>query len=352
MLRLRTLGLAIAFAFVVGALPTFAQTGGLSGKATLQDGTPCVKCILAIERQEVKGNYTCKTDKKGNYVYIGLPLGTYKITLEDPNGKALYSFNGKHVGLGDPTPVDFDLKKEQAIQQQEHPELAKQAEEQLKQQKQAAGLKQFFDQGNAAMADKKYPEAVAAFEQALPLTEGNAKNQEIVLGVLAGAYHKAGQNDKAVDAYQKALAADPTNADMHNNLGSVYADMRKTPEAQAEFQKAAEIDPTHASRYYFNLGAVMTNSSKLDEAAAAFKKATEVDPKFADAYFLEAQSLMAKATIDKDGKVIPAPGTVEALQTYLQLDPNGKYAPSAQSMLQTLTGQVQTEFKKEKPKKK
>jgi tetratricopeptide (TPR) repeat protein len=330
--------------------PAFAQTGGLTGRCTLQDGTPCVKCIVQIERQEIKGTYTVKTDKKGDYVYIGLPLGNYKVTLQDPNGRPLYNFGNTHVGMGDPTELNFDLKKELAAQQQAHPEIAKQAEEQIKEQKQVAGLKQYFDQGQAAMAGKKYADAVTAFEQAVPLATG--KNQVVVLQYLADAYHKAGQNDKSVDAYQKVIAADPSNADVHNNLGSVYADLRKTPEAQAEFQKAAELNPSGASRYYFNLGAVMTNSGKLDEAAAAFKKATEIDPKFADAYFLEGQSLMGKATIDKDGKVVAAPGTVEALQTYLQLDPNGKYASSAQGMLQSITGQVPTEFKQQKPKKK
>ncbi len=377
MFRLRTLGLAIALVVLATAVPAVAQTGGLTGKAMLQDGTPCVKCVVLIERTEIKGSYhTNPTNKKGEYVYIGLPIGIYKITLQDPAGKTLYYFTGRHIGMGDPTQVDFDLKKELAAQQQQHPEIAKQAEENLEKQKQQTGLKQYFDQGQAAMAAaqclaspascppgtqtpgtqapdpqqarQKYGEAATAYEQALPLATG--KNQEVILQYLADAYHKEGQYDMSVDTYQKAIAADPTNPDYHNNLGSVYADMRKIPEAQAEFQKAAEINPTGASRYYFNLGAIMTNSGKLDEAAAAFKKATEVDPKYADAYFLEAQSLMSKATIGADGKVVPAPGTVEALQTYLQLDPNGKYAQSAQGMLQSITGQVQTEFKKTKKK--
>ena len=71
----------------------------------------------------------------------------------------------------------------------------------------------------------------------------------------------------------------------------IYAEMGKIPEAQAEFEKSAQLDPANAARAYYNLGAIMTNSGKLDEAAAAFKKATEVDPKYADAYFLEAQAL-------------------------------------------------------------
>ena len=331
----------------------FAQTGGLTGKCTLQDGTPCVKCLVLIERQDIKGTYKVNTNKKGEYVYVGLPIGNYKITLLDPNGKALYNFNGFHIGLGDPTERNFELKKlisEDLQRQQLNPEVQKQMQEQEKEQKQFTGLKQIFDQGQALYGEKKYAEAAAMFEQAVPLAKD--KNQIAVLLRLADSYDKARQFDKAMENYQKVAALTPNDANVHNAMGSVYAETGKIAEAQAEFQKSAALDPANAARAYYNLGAIMTNSGKLDEAAAAFKKATEVDPKYADAYFLEAQALMGKATMGADGKVVPAPGTVEALQAYLQLDPNGKYAASAQSMLQSITGSVQTAYKSDKKKKK
>jgi len=348
----RLLGLAIGIV-AFGAVPSaFAQTGGLTGKCTLQDGTPCVKCLLLIERQEIKGTYKVNTNKKGEYVYVGLPLGNYKITLQDPNGRTLF-YISHHVGMGDPTEVNFDLAKEMASAKQEqmqNPEFQKKQLEQEKEQKQFTGLKQIFDQGQALYADKKYAEAAAMFEQALPVAKD--KNQIAVLSRLADSYDKARQFDKAMENYQKVVALNPSDANVHNAMGSVYAEMGKIPEAQAEFQKSAQLDPANAARAYYNLGAIMTNSGKLDEAAAAFKKATEVDPKYADAYFLEAQALMGKASMGADGKVVPAPGTVEALQSYLQLDPNGKYAASAQGMLQSITGSIQTEYKSEKKKKK
>jgi len=360
---------------LAAAVPALAQTGGIAGKAMLQDGTPCVKCIILIERQEIRGTYNVKTDKKGGYTYIGLPLGNYNVTLEDPNGKQLYHFNGKHIGMGDPTQVDFDLKQEAAVQQKEHPEIAKQAEEQLKEQKQSASLMQSFNQGQAAMAagqclaspascppgtqatdpqqarqmaQQKYGEAATAFEQALPLASG--KNQLIVLQNLADAYHKGGQNDKAVETYKKAIDADPSNPDFHNNLGSVYADMRKIPEAQAEFQKAAEINPTGAARYYYNLGVIMVNSNNMDAASEALKKCIDLDPKNADAFYWYGMALFGKVQTKPDGTLAPVPGTVEAFQTYLQLAPSGQYATAAQASVALLQGKVETEYKK--PKKK
>jgi len=349
----KLLGLAIAVFALANVPSAFAQTGGLTGKCTLQDGTPCVKCQLVIERQDIKGTYKVNTNKKGEYVYVGLPLGNYKISLMDPNGKLLFYIT-HHVGMGDPTEVNFDLAKEMAAAKQEqmqNPEFQKKQVEQEKEQKQFTGLKQLFDQGQALYAEKKYTEAAAMFEQALVLTKEKDKNQIAVLSRLADSYDKAGQHDKALETYQKVVAMNPNDANVHNAMGSVYASMGKIPEAQAEFQKSAELDPANAAQAYYNLGAIMTNSGKLDEAAAAFKKATEINPKYADAYFLEAQALMGKATMGKDGKVVPAPGTVEALQAYLNLDPNGKYAASAQGMLQSITGSVQTEFKSEKKKK-
>ena len=95
----------------------------------------------------------------------------------------------------------------------------------------------------------------------------------------------------------------------------------------------------------------MYNKGKMDEAADALKKSVGLDPKYADAYFLEAQALMGKASMTPDGKVVAAPGTVEALQNYLKLDPNGKFAQNAQAMLQTLQGQVETEVKVKRKKK-
>jgi len=342
-------GLSAILAALVVALPAFGQTGGLTGKVTLQDGSPCVKCTVQIDRLEIKGNYHVNTTKKGEYVYVGLPIGNYKVTFLDPNGRQLFFFNNKHIGMGDPTQADLDMAKEAANakqQQAANPEAQKIAQENAKEQKEFSGLKQVFDQGNALYAQGQYAQAADTFEKAVPLAKD--KNLVAVLTREADSYHKARMNDKAVEIYQKAIAANPTDAGLHNNLGSVYADMGKIPEAQQEFEKAAQIDPANASRAYFNMGVVMYNKGKMDEASAALKKSIELDPKYSDAYFLEAQALVGKATLTPDGKIVPAPGTVDALQSYLKLDPNGKYAQAAQQMLQQMSGEIKTEYKKKK----
>ncbi|HEV2350316.1 MAG TPA: tetratricopeptide repeat protein [Terriglobia bacterium] len=339
---------------LASAVPAFGQTGGLTGAVQDEKGNVMVGNPILIERMDVKGVYKTKTDKKGHYIYIGLPLGSYKVTLLDPGGREIYHFGNVHVGIGDPTVIDFDLAKEKAAEvkaQEANPEVQKQLQEQEKQQKQFAGLKTFFDQGQALYNDKKYADAAAAFEQAVPLAKD--KNLVAVLSRLADSYSQAHQYDKAEENYQKAIQLSPTDASLHNGLGNVYANSNKVPQAQAEFQKSAELDPAGAAKAYFNLGATLYNTGKMDEAADAFKKATEKDPKYADAFALMGRALMGKVTLGPDGKtVIAPPGTVDAFETYLKLDPNGKYASEAKGDLDAIKGGVQTEYKADKKKKK
>ena len=352
----RVMGCAVVLALLMSVVPAFAQTGGLTGVAKGEKGEVLAGYPIIIERLDIKGIYKTKTNKKGEYIYIGLPLGNYKVTLQDPSGRALMYHEGKRVGMGDPTEDDFDLAKERAQQAEEqkkaieaNPELKRQQEQREQEQKQFTGLKQLFEQGQLLMNEKRYAEAAQMFEQALPFAKD--RNLPVILGRLGESYQKAKMYDKAIESYQKAIAAKPDDATFHNNLGNVYAEMGKIPEAAAEFKKAAEMDPAQASRYYFNYGVVMYNSGKMDEAADALKKATDVDPNYADAFYWRALALMGKATMGADGKVVAPPGTQEALEAYLKLDPDGKNSAAAQQMLQTLTGTVQTEYKKTKKPK-
>jgi tetratricopeptide (TPR) repeat protein len=348
----KILGIVFAFAALGMALPAYAQTGGIEGKVTLQNGQRCVKCIIIADRTDIKSTYKTKTNKKGEFVYIGLPIGNYKITLQSPTGQQLFYIE-KHVGLGDPTDVNFDLPKEMAQQQQQqqeemkkNPEMAKAADEEAKNEKQYKGLKQYFDEGTTLYNQGQYKQAAAMYEQALPLAKD--KNIPVVMARLAEAYSKAKEYDQAIATYQKALAANPDDASLHNNLGSVYATTGKLPQAQAEFEKAASLDPTNAGRYYFNIGAIMYNSGKMDDALTAFNKVISLDPKNAEAYYLKGQALMGKATMSSDGKVKAPDGTVEAFEQYLTLDPNGPNAAAAKAMIATLQGTVATQYKQKK----
>jgi len=60
---------------------------------------------------------------------------------------------------------------------------------------------------------------------------------------------------------------------------------------------------------------------------------------------------VGKAQIGADGKITPVPGTVEAFNKYLELQPDGPYAQPAKDMLTTLGSSVQTQFQNPNAKK-
>ena len=356
--RRRLLAMAGALAAMAIAVSAFAQTGGLTGKCIGEDGKPLVGYTVQVDRQEMKWTQHTKTNKKGEYVYIGLSPATYKVTLISPTGQQVFNVT-QHVGLGDPTEVNFDLAKERANTEKANPEAAKKVEEAQKDQKQFTGLKATFDQAAALFQAKQYADSAAMFEKALPLAKD--KNVPIVLSQMAQAYAKAAdaeqnrdtrvqEQQKAIETYQKAMAISPNDAGLHNNLGSIYASMGKVDDAKAEFQKAADLDPTHAGNYYYNLGVVMVNQGKMDDASVALKKATDIDPNNANAFYWYGMALLGKAETKPDGSVVPVPGTIEAFETYLKLQPNGPWAQAAQASIEQLKATVPTEYKKTKKK--
>lgn len=361
--------LAVPFLLFSGA--AFAQITAIEGDVKGVDGQLLKGAQILIEREDMKGTYKgAKTDKKGHYIYNGLPIGTYTVSVI-VDGKTADSVGKVRTKLGDPTPIDFDLaakakqaqsmqkaaetgtltkEQERGMTKEQREAYEKKAKENAEAIKKNSELNAAFNTGKEAMAAKNYDVAVQAFEKATQVDP----NQHVIWGQLAEAYIEQGNlktgadqqaaYEKGLEAYNKAIALKPDDAAYHNNYALALVKAKKITEAQAELTKAAELDPTSAGKYYYNLGAVLVNVGQNDAAADAFKKAISTDPNYADAHYQFAITQMAKATIDKDGKIQPPPGTIEELQKYLELKPDGSYAESAKEMLKTLGGSVQTTY--------
>ena len=71
---------------------------------------------------------------------------------------------------------------------------------------------------------------------------------------------------------RQATEVEPGNALYHNAVGAVLLNVGRYPDAQAEFQKAVELDATYADAYH-NLGSTYAEQGKWEEAITAYKKA-------------------------------------------------------------------------------
>jgi tetratricopeptide (TPR) repeat protein len=113
----------------------------------------------------------------------------------------------------------------------------------------------------------------------------------------------------------------------------------KIEEARAAYQKSAELNPAGAANVWMNLGIVLWQNYRYEEAIEPLQKSLELNPRNAQAWYVLGASLVGLIEFKQEGdKSIPIlrPGTVEAYQKCIEVDPNGPFAAQARQALAEL----------------
>jgi tetratricopeptide (TPR) repeat protein len=319
--------------------------------------------------------YKLKTNDKGEFSSIAVILGQYNAVLLQ-SGQEIDHANGIAVGLNE-TRIDFDLHHETTSPRNLTPEQVRQLQEmQAKQQKDSGMLKVLNEKlatANQSIQNGDFDSAISTLTQATQMDADHDLLWARLGAAYLGSAPKQADNDEkskrfaeAADAYQKAIdlkqkQSQPGKqtpqqtaqqaeelAGYYNNLAHAAAKSGKLDDAVKAYNQAAQINPAQAYLYYYNLGAILYNAGKVDEAIDAYDKSIAADPSRPDSYYQKGVVLVAKATTDKNGKVIPVAGTQEALNKYLQLAPNGQFVNEAKGLIQYLGGAVETSNGKKK----
>src|SRR6202795_4550158 len=308
-------------------------------------GKPWVDVTIQIVSDQGAKQDT-KTDKSGNYSFRGLRPGVYSVLVILPAPNKPYETK-LQVQSGAEAKADVNFKDVVAKQGSVATEqIKKQEEEKAK----FEGMKQHFtagaelleqerkakDEVSRASADQRDAakakvtdlsnQAVAEFTAAQKAASEKDANHHIIWAKLAEAYDLAGRNDDAINAYQQAIAAKPDVSGYYNNLGNVQARSGKVDDARASYTKSAELDPPNAATAWRNFGISLYNAGRLKEAVEPLKKASELDPKNPQVWYLLGAALVGTMETKKNGdklEFIITPGTVEAYQKAVELDPNG-----------------------------
>lgn len=88
---------------------------------------------------------------------------------------------------------------------------------------------------------------------------------------------QAGDLQGAASLYRRAIEQNPTDAQLYNNLGTVYRRLSMPGEAAGAFRRATEVDPGYAPAWS-NLGIMLDGLGRDEEAIAAFRAALRQDP--------------------------------------------------------------------------
>ncbi|MCG8449836.1 MAG: tetratricopeptide repeat protein [Pirellulales bacterium] len=115
--------------------------------------------------------------------------------------------------------------------------------------------------------------AISMLERALAESPGDV----FARSILAGAYHQAGEIERALTHYQIAIENESNNPNLLLSLASVLLKQGKPREAEARIEQALEMDPEAAEAYMLR-GQIALQRSKPEEALHLYHKALEMDP--------------------------------------------------------------------------
>ncbi|HEV2521823.1 MAG TPA: tetratricopeptide repeat protein [Candidatus Acidoferrales bacterium] len=361
--------MALIFSLIAGPLAAwlapaaYAQGGALTGTVFDLDGKPYPDVTLTITNIETNKATEAKTDDKGKYSVAGLGGGKFNVDFKakdkDGNPQLIWQA-GLQITAGTSPTYDVNLKDLKAAGKLAAIEaIASRAEA----EKQFQNMKTHYDAGLAAIDQMKAAQAelaktpkeqqdpvkekinqaggtaVTELSAALQAMKADDANRSIVLSRLGEAYESMNKWQEAADTYQKSIALKPDMAANYNNLGNDLAKLGKVDDARAAYQKYVDLNPTDAALAWRNFGTVLYNSNRMKEAIDPLQKATTLDPKNATAWLLLGIALVNTMQFKTEGdKITPViqPGTVEAYQHAIDLDPNGPIGAQAKQGLDSL----------------
>ena len=277
----------VVFAF---ALPAAAQ-GMITGKVVDAKGDPVTDAKITIEQTDgVTRKFETKSDKKGEFIQIGLQSASFKVTAVAKDGTA-----------NDPTIA------------------ARTAE-----------LRKAFEDGVTLSRAGKYDESVESFNKALAL---NPKCQDCFYNI-GFAYAQKKEYDKAEENYKKALEVKPDYAEAYNGLANIYNAQRKFDLAAEASAKASQLSAAAPGALaggnadaLFNEGVILWNGGKVADAKAKFQAAIAANPNHAESHYQLGMALVNEGKLKEAG---------EEFNAYLKIAPDGTNAATAKALIAQL----------------
>lgn len=298
------------------AMPALAQsTGMVKGVVTDDKGQPVDGAKVSIEMNGGTGRrYESKTNKKGEYIQIGLTGGSYKITAEkDKLGSTPVTVN---VRVNTTAQADLVLGVASAAASKEAAEKN-------------AQLKKVFDEGVALSSAGKHDEAIAKFNEAI----GVSASCYDCYNNIGYSYAQKKDWEKAEAAYKKSTEIKPDDATAHSGLATVYNAERKFDLAAEEGAKATQLAGNlsggggGSADAQYNQGVILWNSGKIADAKKAFEGAVAANPNHAEAHYQLGMALVNEGNMA---------GAATEFETYLKLSPEGPNAATAKSLVAQL----------------
>lgn len=304
-----------------------AQTGALRGHVVMKqaDGTkvPAADAVIDVYRTDISGKYNTKADKKGTFVFAGLPFGgtyiiaaskegaaptwipnvkagrevDYELEMTPGDGRRLTQEEVKSAAViasKGPASAASGAPKESAAEKAKREELLKQNEAILASNKKAEEsnviIQRTFKAGNEAIKVKNYDEAIKQFDEGLAADAEHPGAPSLLTNKATAL------NSRAVASFNAAIQS-KDDAAKTAGLEAAKKDWRQAYEASSKSVEMLKANPATPG------GAEAASNAKtnlyfalLVKAEAARLFVTKVEPDKVDAGVTAFQEYIAVET--------------------------------------------------------
>jgi tetratricopeptide (TPR) repeat protein len=338
--------LTVAVILALSVTSAYAQSL-VKGRVVDAQNKPVEGAVIQFKQKDAATKRDTKSDKKGEFLFVGLPTGDYTVTASK---EGLTDTHDTRISGSDQAFVSFTLRPPAAAAANApapNPAAA------------AAAL------SSSATGDTEEIKALAA----AALTAYNANNykeavpkfNELVKKLpqcmdcymyLSVAYFASAEPEAAENALKKAIEIKPT-PEAYNMLANLYNQSKQAEKAAEASKKAAELSaereatqaqatqtraaaekatvaaavPQNTSASAYNDGVKLWNEKNYPDAKAKFEEATKADPANADA-----QYMLGMASLNL-GQI---PAARASFQQYLKISPTGDKAAQVKGFLDQL----------------
>jgi len=276
-------------ALLISASMAVAQTGGVRGKILDEGGKPIEGVAVKMEFQGgMNLTFDTKTNKKGEFMQIGLRPGNWKFTYLKDGFQPFAA--PMRISLGEATVLpDVKLVSGKAAAAAGVEDIQKTfAEAVVKLQagdfdaaiaafdemivKNPSLAEAHYNKGFAQFQKKDYPAAEASLKRALEVRADYTDARVL----LSNIYNAQGLKDKALEVMATgASGGDPKQL---FNLALALLNAGKNDEAAEAFAKVEAADPTNAEAQYY-LGTAALNAGRTEECVTRLEKYLTMGPK-------------------------------------------------------------------------
>jgi tetratricopeptide (TPR) repeat protein len=296
------------------ALAATAQAQELHATGVVQDGrgAPVAGALVLLQSTPAGDVRSATTDGKGHFNLPGLQAGTWVFTISAEGYRAVRRHTFVEAG-NTADAQHFDLQTDDSTAS---PPGARELQLEL-------------EAADALYEARHLDRAIATYEAIL-----RREPSLVLINLQIGkAFRQMKEPERALEAFQRVLAADPGNERAKVAIGSTHLERGDLRAAERTLAAAAECAGAGADVFY-NLGEVKLAQGYPDEAVAWFKRAADLDQSWFRPLFKLGLSALGKGDKETAARLLEQvialeASTPEAEQARSILDQIKKRCPAA-----------------------